>query len=55
LRGRPQNGDQISVTLTSAIRTHGGNDWYVLAGLPAPRANSRVADVGMILWFMKAW
>jgi hypothetical protein len=33
----------------------GGHDWYVLAGLPTPLTKQRVADLGMILWFMKAW
>jgi hypothetical protein len=49
------NGDQTSVTLTPGLRTHVGNDWYFLAGLPVPVTNSRVADIGMIFWFMKAW
>ncbi len=49
------NGDQTSVTLTPGLRTHVGNDWYFLAGLPTPVTNSRVADFGMIFWFMKAW
>ena len=30
------NGDQTSVTLTPGMRTHVGNDWYFLAGLPTP-------------------
>jgi hypothetical protein len=49
------DGDQTSVTLTPGMRTHGGNDWYFLAGLPVPVTNNRVADLGMIFWFMKAW
>ncbi len=49
------NGDQTSVTLTPGMRTHLGRDWYFLAGLPTPVTNSRVADLGMIFWFMKAW
>ncbi len=49
------NGGQTSVTLTPGLRTHVGNDWYFLAGLPTPVTNSRVADFGMIFWFMKAW
>ena len=28
------NGNQTSVTLTPGMRTHLGNDWYFLAGLP---------------------
>lgn len=49
------NGDLTRVTLTPGIRTHLGNDWYFLAGLPTPVTNQRVADLGMIFWFMKAW
>ena len=49
------DGDQTSVTLTPGMRTHVGNDWYFLAGLPTPVTNARVADLGMIFWFMKAW
>ena len=49
------NGGQTSVTLTPGVRTHVGNDWYFLAGLPTPVTNARVADIGMIFWFMKAW
>jgi hypothetical protein len=49
------NGDQTSVTLTPGLRTHVGKDWYFLAGLPIPVTNDRVADLGMIFWFMKAW
>ena len=49
------DGDQTSVTLTPGMRTHLGNDWYFLAGLPTPVTNARVADLGMIFWFMKAW
>jgi hypothetical protein len=30
------NGGQTSVTLTPGIRTHLGQDWYFLAGLPTP-------------------
>ena len=48
-------GDQTSVTLTPGLRTHLGRDWYFLAGLPTPVTKARVADLGMILWFMKAW
>jgi hypothetical protein len=47
-------GGQTSVTLTPGIRTHLGNDWYFLAGLPMPLTKQRVADLGMIFWFMKA-
>ncbi len=49
------NGNQTSVTLTPGLRTHVGNNWYFLAGLPTPVTNQRVADFGMIFWFMKAW
>ena len=43
------------MTLTPGIRTHLGRDWYLLAGLPTPLTKARVADLGMILWFVKAW
>jgi hypothetical protein len=49
------NGGRSSVALTPGIRTHLGHDWYFLAGLPTPLTRERVADLGMILWFMKAW
>jgi hypothetical protein len=49
------NGGQTSVTLTPGLRTHVGRDWYFLAGLPTPVTNARVAEIGMIFWFMKAW
>jgi hypothetical protein len=49
------NGGQTSVSLTPGIRTHLGNDWYFLAGLPTPLTKQRVSDLGMIFWFMKAW
>ena len=49
------NGSQTGVTLTPGMRTHLGNDWYFLAGLPVPVTNQRVGDIGMIFWFMKAW
>jgi hypothetical protein len=49
------NGDQTAVTLTPGMRTHLGNDWYFLAGLPIPVTKERTADLGMIFWFMKAW
>jgi hypothetical protein len=49
------NGGQTSVELTPGIRTHLGQDWYFLAGLPTPLTKARVADLGMIFWFMKAW
>jgi hypothetical protein len=48
-------GDGTSVALTPGIRTHVGNDWYFLAGVPVPVTTRRVADLGLILWFMKAW
>ncbi len=49
------NSDQTSVVLTPGMRTHLGNDWYFLAGLPIPLTKQRVGDIGMIFWFMKAW
>ena len=49
------DGDQTSVALTPGVRTHLGHDWYFLAGLPTPVTKNRVADLGLILWFMKAW
>jgi len=49
------NGDQTSVALTPGIRTHLGNDWYLLAGLPVPVTKQRVADLGLIAGLMKAW
>jgi hypothetical protein len=49
------NGGQTSVVLTPGMRTHVGNDWYFLAGLPVPVTNQRVGNIGMIFWFMKAW
>ena len=49
------NSNQTSMTLTPGIRTHLGNDWYFLAGLPTPVTKDRVAEIGMIFWFMKAW
>jgi hypothetical protein len=49
------NGDLTRVTLTPGIRTHLGHDWYFLAGLPVPITKERVADLGQICWFMRAW
>jgi hypothetical protein len=49
------DSDQTSVALTPGIRTHLGHDWYFLAGLPTPVTKERVADLGMVFWFMKAW
>ena len=49
------NGGDTSVALTPGLRTHLGNDWYFLAGLPTPVTKQRVADLGMIFWIMKAW
>jgi len=49
------DGGPTSVSLTPGIRSHVGNDWYFLAGAPIPLTDARVADMGMILWFMKAW
>jgi hypothetical protein len=48
-------GKHTSMTLTPGIRTHLGNDWYFLAGLPTPVTSQRIGDIGMIFWFMKAW
>ncbi len=48
-------GGQNSVALTPGLRTHLGRDCYLLAGLPIPLTKERVADLGMIFWFMKAW
>jgi hypothetical protein len=50
-----ENSDQTSVALTPGIRTHLGHDWYLLAAVPTPVTKQRVADLGMIFWFMKAW
>jgi hypothetical protein len=50
-----QSYRQTSVALTPGIRTHVGDNWYFLAGLPIPVTKQRVADLGMIFWFMKAW
>ena len=50
-----RDGQHTSVTLTPGIRTHVGNDWYFLAGLPTPVTTQRLGDIGMIFWFMKAW
>ena len=50
-----RDGQHTSVTLTPGIRTHLGNDWYFLAGLPTPLTTQRTGDIGMIFWFMKAW
>lgn len=49
------NSDRTRVTLTPGIRTHLGNDWYLLAGLPTPVTKQRVDDLSMVLWFVKAW
>jgi hypothetical protein len=49
------NSDLTRVTLTPGIRTHLGHDFYFLTGLPTPVTKERVADLGMIFWFMKAW
>ncbi len=50
-----RDGQLTGVTLTPGMRTHVGNDWYFLAGLPTPLTTQRVGDIGMIFWFMKAW
>ena len=49
------NGDLTRVTLTTGIRNHVGNDWYFLTGLPTPVTDQRLADLGRIFSFMKAW
>lgn len=49
------DSSSTSVALTPGLRTHLGNDWYFLAGMPIPVTKARVADLGMIFWFMKAW
>jgi hypothetical protein len=49
------NNGQTGVTLTPGVRTHVGHDWYFLAGLPTPLTRQRVADLGFIRWFIKAW
>jgi hypothetical protein len=49
------DGDKTSVVLTPGMRTHLGNDWYFLAGLPVPVTKERTADLGIIFWIMKAW
>jgi hypothetical protein len=49
------NSTPTSVAITPGIRTHLGHDWYFLAGMPIPLTERRVADLGMIFWFMKAW
>jgi hypothetical protein len=49
------HGNRTSVTLTPGLCTHLGRDWYLLAGLPTPLTDARVADLGMILWFVKSW
>jgi len=49
------NGGATSVRLTPGIRTHLGNEWYFLAGLPTPGTPARIANLGMIFWFMKVW
>jgi hypothetical protein len=50
-----QNGGLTQLYLSPGIRTHVGNDWYFLAGLPTPVTGARVAELGMVFWFMKAW
>jgi hypothetical protein len=50
-----QQGKHTSATLTPGMRTHLGNDWYFLAGLPTPVTSQRIGELGMIFWFMKAW
>ena len=49
------DGDQTSVTLTPGMRTHWATTGISWPGCPTPVTNQRVADLGMIFWFMKAW
>jgi hypothetical protein len=49
------HGQRTGATLTPAMRTHLGNDWYFPAGLPTPVTSQRIRDIGMIFWFMNAW
>ena len=49
------HGGKTSVSLTPGMRTHLGNDWYFLAGLPIAVTKDRASDLSMIFWFMKAW
>jgi hypothetical protein len=49
------HGQRTNMRLTPGMRTHVGNDWYFLAGLPTPLTSARLGDIGMIFWFMKAW
>jgi hypothetical protein len=49
------NANQTSVTLTPGIRTHLGDDWYFLAGVPVPATKQRIGDIGTIIWLMKDW
>jgi hypothetical protein len=49
------HGQRTSATLTPGMRTHLGRDWYFLAGLPTPVTSQRIGELGMIIWFMKAW
>jgi hypothetical protein len=48
-------GQRTNMTLTPGMRTHLGRDWYFLAGLPTPLTSTRLGELGMIFWFMKAW
>ena len=48
-------GGGSTMTLTPGIRTHLGHDWYLLAGLSAPVTEQRTSNLGLIVWFMKAW
>lgn len=50
-----EGGGPTSVSLTPGVRTHLGSEWYFLAGLPVPVTDARIADLGMVLWFMKGW
>jgi hypothetical protein len=49
------NSELTRVTLTPGIRTHLGRNWSLLIGLPTPVTKERVADLGLICWFLKSW
>lgn len=52
----PLSQSQLTrVTLTPGIRTHIGRNWSLLVGLPTPVTKERVADLGLICWFLKSW
>jgi hypothetical protein len=49
------HGQPTSATITPGMRTHLGNDWYFLASLPTSLTTTRIGEIGMTFWFMKAW